>query len=300
MRVPGRAASRRFVPALRRPPASAACALLPACVLLVLAGPSTAVAQTVDAPDSSLRLDIAGDATVMALSLLALQFPTTLDDSIAWRAPHLRDRSAVNPFDRIATRQWSPAAGTASDVLLWAGVGGVFAASGIEALVHRHTARKWVIQGVVMAESLLVASGLTQLVKYSVRRARPQFYNPAAPASSRDEPNANLSFWSGHTASVAAVLTSFAVVQWLDEPGGPLAWASVVAAGLVIPTVAVLRVAAGRHYPTDVIAGGAVGVAVGVAVPFLHRWKPAGAARSLRVDPLLLQGGSGAVATLAW
>ena len=34
-----------------------------------------------------------------------------------------------------------------------------------------------------------------------------------------------------------------------------------------------LRVAAGMHFPTDVLAGAAVGAALGIAIPDLHRVK---------------------------
>jgi len=275
-------------------------------ISLLLAGfvaialPLDALGSGLDAPDSCFRLDAAADAVTLILATAATIFPSTLDASIAWRKPDILDRRSVNAFDRVATRLWSPAAGKASDVLLWGSVGGVFVASAAEALVHRHTARKWLVQGVVMAESILVASGLTSIAKVSVRRARPEFYNPEAPASVRATPDASLSFWSGHTAITAAALTSFAVVEWQEEPGTPMAWASAVAAGLVIPTVASLRVVAGKHFPTDVITGGLLGIATGVTVPLLHRWKPAGPSSSLQVSPLVLPGGSGAVAALTW
>ena len=35
--------------------------------------------------------------------------------------------------------------------------------------------------------------------------------------------------------------------------------------------VSALRVASGKHWPTDVVAGAAVGSAIGWVVPFLHR-----------------------------
>jgi len=282
------------------------CAMAPgilAVLLVVLAvtWPSrSASSQVLDARDSTLRLNVLGDIVAIGVSVLAWQFPPTLEGAMTWRAPHLMDRSRVNAFDRIATRQWSPAAGTASDVFLYGGLGGAFVASGIEALVHKHTARKWVIQGVVMAESILVASGLTTIAKYAVRRPRPTFYNPAAPDSERAQLDANKSFWSGHAATVAAALASYATVEWLEEPGSMMAWVSTAAAAAVIPTVASLRVAAGKHYPSDVIVGGLVGAATGIVVPLLHRWRPAGKASTLRVDPLALQGGAGAAASMAW
>lgn len=269
-------------------------------VLVLLAGPGDASGQTLEAPDSTFRLEAVREGGIVTLSLLAAVFPPLLDESIPWRAPVVLDRTGVNGFDRVATRQWSPAAGLASDVLLYAGVASPFVASGIEALVHRHTVRKWAIQNVVVAESVLVAAGLTQLAKYSVRRARPLFFNPEAPDSARASTDANLSFWSGHTAMVASALTAFAVIQWQDEPGSGLAWAATAAAGLVVPAVAVLRVVAGKHYPSDVLVGGAVGIASGVLVPLLHRFRPTVGKRELGIDPIALPGGAGAAVSLTW
>jgi membrane-associated phospholipid phosphatase len=44
-----------------------------------------------------------------------------------------------------------------------------------------------------------------------------------------------------------------------------------VACGAVAAGVGVLRVVAGKHYPTDVLAGAAAGALIGWAVPALHR-----------------------------
>ena len=44
---------------------------------------------------------------------------------------------------------------------------------------------------------------------------------------------------------------------------------------IILPAVVgYLRVRAGRHFPTDVIAGYAIGGAIGYLVPFLHKMKP--------------------------
>ena len=79
--------------------------------------------------------------------------------------------------------------------------------------------------------------------------------------SSRNGAQAYGSFYSGHasTAFATAVFTGI----WFSEtyPGSqwiPWVWAGSLSAATA---VAVLRVAAGKHFPTDVIAGAAAGIA---------------------------------------
>jgi membrane-associated phospholipid phosphatase len=48
------------------------------------------------------------------------------------------------------------------------------------------------------------------------------------------------------------------------------------AGGSIATTTSVLRVEAGQHFPSDVIAGGCIGVAGGVTIPLLHRYVVAG------------------------
>ena len=44
-----------------------------------------------------------------------------------------------------------------------------------------------------------------------------------------------------------------------------------VAVGALGTTVAVARVAGGKHFASDVIVGGIVGTAIGITIPLLHR-----------------------------
>jgi membrane-associated phospholipid phosphatase len=76
------------------------------------------------------------------------------------------------------------------------------------------------------------------------------------------------SFYSGHTTTVAA---AFTVSAWtLRWRYGELVWPWIVD-GVATVSVGVERVLAGRHFPTDVITGAAVGFGVGTGIPWLHR-----------------------------
>lgn len=239
------------------------------------------------------------DVPVLALTASAVLLTPALDSGLARAPAQVLDRSAVNAFDRIATRQWSPAADAASDWLVAGSVGLALAGSVADVAARGRPAQEVLVDGVLVAESVLTTAAMTTLVKYSVRRRRPLAYNPAAPEEVRGAAGASLSFWSGHTSMAAAALTSFAWLRWRRVPGGvtgPIATAAAVA---IVPAVGVLRVAAGRHYPTDVLAGAAAGAAVGVLVPWLHETRP-GRGTTTVIRPLLGPDGDGVALEVTW
>ena len=82
---------------------------------------------------------------------------------------------------------------------------------------------------------------------------------------------AGASFFSGHTSCVAS--NSFFAARVFSDYYPESKWKPVVwGAAIALPAVTgYLRVKAGKHYPSDVIAGYAVGAAVGYFVPKLHR-----------------------------
>jgi len=268
--------------------------------LLLLWVVPPAASQTLRNPGSRLQLTVQGDLPVMLLAVTMTAWPRFFERDLASQDTTVRDRTSVNSFDRVATRLWSPTLSRTSDGVLYGSVATAFAILTIQSTARRDDARAWAIRAGVMAESVLVASGLTQVVKSAVRRPRPPWFNPAAPDTARSEPDGRLSFWSGHTVLVASALASLTTVQWIDAPGSLEAWVSTALTLVVVPLTASLRVLAGRHYPTDVLAGGLVGVAVGVGVPLLHQYRPVPSIRTLEVGFLPVPDGGGIQASAAW
>jgi membrane-associated phospholipid phosphatase len=179
------------------------------------------------------------------------------------------DRSSVNPFDRTATRNWSPGADRASDVTFMAsGLGGL----GMLLLDRpmREEWRSWLLMG---GEVFFLTDGLTFIAKNTVRRIRPFAYNPAVSDDEKQNANVFQSFFSGHSSFTAAASFFAAKVYHDCHPGSKWRFAVWGGAGLLSGTTALLRVKAGRHYPTDVIAGVAVGALIGILVPEIHRNK---------------------------
>lgn len=116
-------------------------------------------------------------------------------------------------------------------------------------------------------ESILWTFAVTEFAKGALGRKRPVLYTEVAPEVATAVKNQR-SMPSGHTSMAFALATSY----WLarrnladrDKPW--MRWAMMAGAA----GVGVLRVAAGKHHPSDVLMG--AGVGIGTAILF-HEFK---------------------------
>ena len=141
-------------------------------------------------------------------------------------------------------------------------------ALGFTALAALHDGRKDALAGdaLIVLEATILAVDLNQLVKFVVGRQRPLV------RAGVDYPadDANLSFYSGHTTLAFVLATSSATVASMrGYRWAPWIWGT----GLTVAAASgYLRLAADRHYLSDVVVGAVIGSAVGIAVPyFFHR-----------------------------
>ena len=115
--------------------------------------------------------------------------------------------------------------------------------------------RRFVRAGVRMLAAHSLATWAKDFAKHRIDRSRPRSSGDAAadhrPAPGRSEAKEETSFPSGHAAGAAAVARAFA--RELPEFAAPA-----YAAGAVLAVAQIPRCA---HYPTDVGAGLAIGVA---------------------------------------
>lgn len=223
------------------------------------------------APSGPYHLSLKRELLFGGTGALALGLGTHLQNQLDADQPLLSELSLtsyedVNAFDRLGTQIGSERARLWSDLTRDAGIGiGSLLLFGRET---RHDAGKLAI---LYTEAMLLASGLTNLTKTSFRRSRPYVFapdwDPDRPLASGDR----ASLVSGHTSLSAAGSFFFATVFSDYYPESKLK-RYVWGAAVTIPALTgYLRVSAAKHFPTDVIAGYALGAGIGYLVPTLHK-----------------------------
>jgi len=177
-------------------------------------------------------------------------------------------RNDINKFDRSAAGNWSPTGDRLSNVTLATAM-----ISPIAFLLNDTTRNDFMVIGVMYGESMLLAGGLNVATKNITQRKRPFVYNDNTPHNEKKKRDVMFSFYSGHTAQAFNSAVFFSTVfsdyfpqsQWRY-----IVWGTSL---LAASTTGYLRYHAGKHYPTDIIAGAIVGSMTGWAVPALHRNK---------------------------
>ena len=114
---------------------------------------------------------------------------------------------------------------------------------------------------------------LMGITKELIKRKRPYLYDREIPYEIRQRPSATSSFYSGHTSMTAGFYFMSAKMFSDFNPDSklrPFVWGT---AAIVPAITGMLRVRAGKHYPTDVIVGYLVGAAVGILIPQIHKRK---------------------------
>jgi membrane-associated phospholipid phosphatase len=176
------------------------------------------------------------------------------------------DPNSINSFDRGAVDNIRDLDSHLSDIVL-----GVSAIAPFSVLASRSIRQESLAVMVMYMETAALTGGLTNLSKGLFRRKRPYVYNPDALLKDRTKVSARHSFWSGHVATSASFmyLTAYMVDRYADRPGWK--WAAWSGAVVIPGTIAVWRYTSGKHFPTDVLAGYAVGAGVGLLIPMIHR-----------------------------
>jgi membrane-associated phospholipid phosphatase len=199
-------------------------------------------------------------------------------DSAAKRALQWNDTAAANTASNWTAFALAPAASLAFDML---------------AANREGALRRVPVDALIIAEAGVVAADLTEITKFLVARERP-FVHDLAPNEKQQTSNPsdnNLSFVSGHTAEVFALAAATGTVATMrGYRWAPAAW---IGGGVIAAGTGYLRIAAAKHWLTDVLAGMALGVAVGVAVPLVfHKIQddptPAGAGGAAMANSVVL------------
>jgi membrane-associated phospholipid phosphatase len=166
----------------------------------------------------------------------------------------------VNFIDRGAIGNHSTPAATASNVTL----GLALAAPVILDFVDMGVSRDYLYDMVVYGETLAVAGAFASIAKQIVQRPFPRTYDEP---TLQQEANGYRSFYSGHTTLTFAAATVTTVT--LGQRYGQYWVPAFIGLGVGV-SIAIERVAAGWHFPTDVMMGAVTGTVLGIAIPVVH------------------------------
>lgn len=145
-------------------------------------------------------------------------------------------------------------AATLSDIMLFGFMPGAAFLSPL-ATGHEYGRAGWTI-----AEAAVVTGVVTQATKFAVGRGRPFAYY----SGDFSTPDSRLSFFSGHTSYSFALAVSSAMLLAESHPQNG---AAIYAAALCIAALpAYLRMAADKHYFTDVLVGAVVGSTIAYGI----------------------------------
>jgi membrane-associated phospholipid phosphatase len=233
------------------------------------------------AEERQLRYDTAVDGAVTALGGALWVTSELLKGELAPASCRWCDRSAdgtesLNALDASARSglRASPGAGPelASNFVGFLGLPTLMLGS--DALLAQRDGRlsAWPADALVIAEAAVLAADLNQAIKFAFGRERPFVHAlPEEQKGATAQPaDNNLSFFSGHTTLAFALVTATGTVATMRGYGtAPAIWV------VGVPMAALtgyLRIAADKHYLSDVLTGALAGSAMGFAIPFLfHR-----------------------------
>ena len=142
--------------------------------------------------------------------------------------------------------------------------------------VRERSVQAGMVDAIMYSETVSLTLALTNVVKMAVRRPRPIAYIEAE--AHRDDPtysnastDSSLSFFSGHASMTGALGATATYLAFARSPGKLRPWLTLLFATGITTVTSIERVRAGKHFPTDVIAGAFAGAGIGVVVPHLHR-----------------------------
>lgn len=234
---------------------------------LVVAGAaasgSGAIAQQIPRNPEPVRFAVRGwpDGALAAAGAVLSAMPLVLSDSVASPCPC--DPSGLPGWDRGTVGPLRNGPGRWSNVTLAATLG--FAGAGLVLAGEPWEARAEDVA--VLAQAVLVANGLTQVLKTVVARPRPYVYD-GTPSGlvTREDVEA---FPSGHAVNAFAAAAAYWSIQRRRGEAGRHK-IEVIGLFALATATAGLRVAAHRHFSSDVVAGAALGTAVGWVLPRFH------------------------------
>jgi len=231
------------------------------------------------APSATAASDLTDGRTIETNP--AVEIPAVVMGALLWSMPMLieselpnpsldrtYDRGKVNPLDRAMIGAPLRGARLTSDILSGA-VPVLVLAGTLAQLVHKD----WepVLEDAIIILEAMVLTGITnQVVRHAFERPRPYMYLDGHQEVRFDNAEDVHSFFSGHTATAFAAVTSFSMLatyRGRSKVWTGLSWGLGLGLGV---GMGAFRVLSRDHHLTDVVVGAAVGTAFGLLMPWLH------------------------------
>lgn len=247
------------------------CSLYGICVFFLVFAPLSAKADD----SGAYHLDLIKDAALTAAGLSFTLTGNHLVSRVHAPDPANLDRDDVPGIDRIALDRRSSRANSLSNSMVdVSSILPFLAAASVLSRGDQTSYRQAFADLAMYAEAGLITEGLTQIAKGGFHRSRPYAYDHSVPLSSREARDAALSFFSGHACAAFNGAVFACTVYQRQHPRSKLIIPFWILGMSAATTTAVMRVEAGAHFPTDVLAGAAVGSFTGWLVPLLHEKTP--------------------------
>ncbi|UCH13660.1 MAG: phosphatase PAP2 family protein [Bacteroidales bacterium] len=183
------------------------------------------------------------------------------------------DPSEINWFDRGAARQNVDSYSTAIDISDYGASISMFLP--LLLFADEEIRKDWYKILILFLEAEAInGNAYSWLAAVHIDRMRPLVYNSDFPLNKRLESRNRNSFFSGHVSTVATASFFTAKVYSDYHPELGRKKYIIYSAALIPPIfVGACRYKSGKHFPTDIITGLAVGASIGILTPHLHKNK---------------------------
>lgn len=185
----------------------------------------------------------------------------------------------IIPFNRSAIHEYNPDLSILSNAIF---IGGIL--YGTVLLFDDDIRMDVKTVGLLYTETMLFAGIAYTVTASSIDKLRPYAYNndsmlvngqkvPEVPMEKRTNNGARNSFYAGHPGTNAAASFFVASVYATYHPHSSWKYFLYGVAVATTASAAYVRYKTGHHFPTDIIAGVALGTSYGLVIPALHRCK---------------------------
>ena len=203
----------------------------------------------------------AGGWSYYALSKIYKKDSSSVEDVM------MLSKSNINGFDRWAADVYHPEAEYASDKVFYGAM-----PLPLVLLFDRNIRKDALKIAVLYTEALSITGTLYTSSTY-FNRYRPATYSDVLTVEQKRSGNQRNSFFAGHVALVATSTFFTAKVYSDYHPHSKFRWVLYGVAAAATGATGYLRHRAGKHFPTDILLGSAIGALSGILVPQAHKVK---------------------------